>query len=387
MSESLFLPYGRQQIDQEDIDAVVDVLRSDYLTTGPAVASFERDLCDFTGAKYAVAVSNGTAALHLAVLALQLPSGAVGVTHPNTFVATSNALLYCGHTPRFVDIDRRTYVMDPGLLEDYLRRERADIVMPVHFAGHTAGVEKLSRLAREYGAFVIEDAAHAIGGRYQDGSRVGSCSHSDMTIFSFHPVKTLTTGEGGAIMTNDEELYRRLVMLRTHGITRDPGMITNSPGPWYYEMQTLGYNYRITDIQAALGRSQLRKLDSFVARRRELVDSYNAAFSDVPWLTTPYEEEKRKTAWHLYILQFDWAAVGTTRAQAMELLRKAGVGTQVLYIPVHMQPFYREQLGFRIGDFPAAERYYDRTLAIPLYPAMSNQDQERVISAIRELGA
>ena len=385
MSDAPFLPYGRQSIDEDDIQAVTRVLRSDYLTTGPEITAFEEELCAYTGAKYAVAVSNGTAALHLAVLALELPEGSVGITSPNTFVATSNALVYAGHTPMFTDIDPKTYVMDPVALAESLEQQSAQVVLPVHFAGHTAGLEEISRIARNHGAYVIEDAAHSLGGRYLDGSRVGSCSHSDMSTFSFHPVKTMTTGEGGAITTNDPELYRRLMTLRTHGITRDPDDLTQNPGPWYYEMQMLGFNYRMTDVQAALGRTQLQKLDRFVARRRDTVARYNQAFADIPWLTTPWEEPGRETAWHLYVLQFDWSAVGMDRPTVMARLREQGVGTQVLYIPVPEQPYYRENhpdCGKAVSN---ARHYYDHALAIPLYPGLSEMDQDRVIEAIQSL--
>lgn len=390
MNNAPFLPYGRQSIDQDDIDAVVRTLRSDYLTTGPEISSFERDICDYTGAKYAVAVANGTAALHIAVLALDLPEKSVGITTPNTFVATSNALLYAGHKPEFVDIDPRSYTMST----ESLKRRFSDtsgtgrqpaVVLPVHFAGHTAGVEEISAIARDNDAYVIEDAAHSIGGHYLDGSRVGSCSHSDMTIFSFHPVKTMTTGEGGAITTNNKDMYERLLMLRTHGITRDPIQLGNNPGPWYYEMQILGFNYRMTDIQAALGRNQLKKLDGFVSRRSELVSRYNHFFSDIPWLITPWEEPGRGTAWHLYVLQFDWKSIGKDRPAVMQQLRELNIGTQVLYIPVPAQPYYRDQLGFLVEDFPVASQYYENSLAIPLYPELTNSDQDRVINAIKAL--
>ena len=384
-SESRFLPYGSQWIDEADEAAVLRSLRSDFLTQGPEIAAFDEELAAYTGAKYAVAVANGTAALHLAVLALELPAGTSGITHPNTFVATSNALAYCGLRPRFVDIDPKTYTMEPAFLEKALDAEPAGVALPVHFAGQPAHMEKISRVCRARGARIIEDAAHAIGGRYADGSRVGSCRHSDMTIFSFHPVKTMTCGEGGAITTNDPELFRRLVTLRTHGITRDPALLGENPGPWYYEMQMLGYNYRLTDIQAALGRSQLAKLDGFVRRRRELVARYNEKFAGVPWLKTPHEEPGVYSAWHLYVLQFDWQALGRTRTDVMDALREKGIGSQVLYIPVPLQPYYRKNYGFAPGMFPAAENYYEKALAIPLFPRMTEADQNRVIDVVSGL--
>ena len=380
------LPYGCQWIDSEDEAAVLRALRSEFLTQGPEVAAFEEGLSAYTGAKYTVAVANGTAALHLAVAALEIPRGSVGVTQPNTFVATGNALVYNGLQPSFVDIDPRTYVMDFEALLDCLSSREAKVVLPVHFAGQPAGLEEISRVTRRRGAYLVEDAAHAIGARYADGARVGSCRHSDMTIFSFHPVKTMTCGEGGAITTNDPELYRRLVVLRSHGITKDPARISATPGPWYYEMQTLGYNYRLTDIQAALGRSQLAKLDRFVLRRRDLVRRYNEAFSGISWLRTPFEAPGVYSAWHLYVLLFDWGAIGLDRAAVMARLAEEGIGTQVHYIPIHLQPYYQRAFGYQKGDYPLAEDYYEKALSIPLYPRMEEADQDHVIAVIKALG-
>ncbi len=380
-----YLPYGRQSISESDIEAVVRVLRSDYLTTGPEIAKFEQELAEYTGARYAVAVSNGTAALHLAVLALGLPAGFMGLTSPNTFVATANAVLYAGGHVRFADINPRTYVLDPESVKEQVAAHKPDVVLPVHFAGHTAGLETVSASARQAGAYVIEDAAHSIGGRYRDGSMVGSCGYSDMTTFSFHPVKTMTTGEGGAITTNDAALYERLLDLRTHGITRDTDRLGINPGPWYYEMQMLGYNYRITDIQAALGRSQLSRLDQMVSRRREIVARYNRAFADLPWLTTPYEEPGRETAWHLYVPLFEWKALGIDRPGVMKRLRDQGIGSQVLYIPVPDQPYYRQRYPDAGQRAANARDFYEHGLALPLFPAMTDADQERVIQAVRQL--
>ena len=379
-----FIPYGRQWIDEDDIAAVDRVLRSDYLTTGPEVDAFEADLASYTGARYCVAVSSATAALHIAVAALDLPAGSEGITSPNTFVASANCMVYNGLTPHFADIDPDTFNIDPVEIERAITTETR-LLIPVHFAGRACDMERISGIARQAELHVIEDAAHAIGSRYPNGSRVGSCDYSDMTVFSFHPVKTMTTGEGGAITTNDEQLYRKLLMLRSHGITRDSALMTQNPGPWYYEMQSLGFNYRMTDIQAALGRSQLAKLDRFIARRVELVQRYHEKLSGVAWLTTPDASQDQHTCFHLYVVRIDWEMLAMDRTTVMNTLRDSGIGTQVLYIPVHTQPYYRDHLGYRPGDFPIAASYYNEALALPLFPAMTDADQQRVMSTIRSL--
>jgi UDP-4-amino-4,6-dideoxy-N-acetyl-beta-L-altrosamine transaminase len=378
------IPYGKQNIDEEDIKAVVATLRSEYLTQGPTVSKFEQCLCEYTGAKYCVAVANGTAALHLSVAALGLDNGLEGITSPITFMATSNALAYNGLIPRFVDIDARTYLIDTDAIEKAIS-PRTRILLPVHFAGQPVDIEAVHTIAKDYNIYVIEDAAHAIGSRYADGTKVGNCRYSDMTIFSFHPVKTITTGEGGAITTNSQKYYEWLLELRSHGITRSPAKLSSNPGPWYHEMQTLGFNYRITDIQAALGISQLTKLDFFIARRREIVKKYNAAFKSIRVLTIPYECSEVYSGFHLYVIKFDFEKIAKTRAQVMEHLSKKGIGTQVHYIPVHLQPYYQCHFGYRIGDFPNAENYYSKALSLPLYPTLTEEEQEFVISSIIEI--
>lgn len=379
----MFLPYGTQWLDEDDERAVLEVLRSPWLTQGPKVEAFERAVAERVGARHCVAFCNATAGLHCAVRALALPEGTEGITSPNTFVASANCMAYCGMTPVFADIDSRTYNVTA---ETIARRmsDRTRLFVPVHFAGQACDMERISALARANGVRVIEDAAHAIGSTYADGTPVGNCRHSDMTVFSFHPVKTVTCAEGGAVTTNDGELYRRLLLFRSHGITKSPAqLMRESPGPWYYEMQELGYNYRMTELQAALGLSQLKKLDGFKARRREIVAQYNAAFADAPNLAVPYEDPRVSSCFHLYVPRFDFAAMGMTRAAFGERLHAQEVGWQVLYIPVYTQPWYERTYGVRRGLCPNAEAYYEEALALPLYPKLSDSDVARVVAAVR----
>ena len=377
-----FIPYGRQWIDSDDIKAVIDVLKSDYLTQGPKIEEFENALCKYTGAKYAVAVSSGTAALHLAVLSLGIERGDEGITSPITFVSSANCLIYAGLKPKFADIDERTYCIDSDEIKRKITK-KTKVIIPVHFAGQVADMKAIQRVANKNNLFIIEDASHAVGSKYADKSRVGNCRYSDMTVFSFHPVKTITTGEGGAITTNNKRLYQKLILLRTHGITKDPKKLSENPGPWYYEMQELGFNYRMNDMQATLGISQFRKLGKFIKRRKEIVGQYNQSFKNVSGITIPFEKYKGFSAFHLYVLQIDFRKIGKTRAQVMNDLRIKGIGTQVHYIPVHLQPYYQKSFGYKKGDFPVADKYYDKALSIPLYPKMSNKDVEYVISQIK----
>ena len=379
-----FIPYGRQWIDEDDEQAVLETLRADFLTQGPMVTAFEQALCEYTGASYCVAVASGTAALHLAVAALELPAGSEGITTPNTFTATANSMAYCGLRPVFSDIDPISYNLDAEQLATKIS-PNTRLITPVHFAGQPADMQRIHRLASQHGLKVIEDAAHAIGSTYADGSRVGNCRYSDATIFSFHPVKTLTTGEGGAIMTNDPTLYHRMLLLRSHGITKAPEALSQHPGPWYYEMVTLGWHYRMTDIQAALGISQLKKIERFKARRREIVSNYNQAFRDLPNIMTPQEASGVSSCFHLYVVKIDFSGLGKTRAEVMNHLLAQGIGTQVHYIPVHTQPWYQQHYGYKTGDFPIAEHYYEQCLSIPLFAKMTDAEQQHVIHVIREL--
>ncbi len=376
--------YGHQYIDDSDIEAVVKVLKSDYLTQGPAVTQFEQEICKITGAKYCVAVSNATAGLHIAVAALELNDGLEGITTPNTFLASSNCMVYNNVKPVFADINPVSYNIDPIEIKKHIT-DKTHLIIPVHFAGLPCEMEEISAIAKKHNLHIIEDAAHAIGSQYADGSYVGNCKYSDMTVFSFHPVKTITTAEGGAVTTNNEKLYQKLLMLRSHGTTKDANQLTKNQGPWYYEMQVLGFNYRMTDMQAALGYSQLQKLDFFKKRRREIIAMYNKAFAGMKYLKTPVEPENLSSCFHLYVAQIDFASLGKTRVQVMQELRDKGIGTQVHYIPVPTQPFYKETYGYKDGDYPVAEKYYEQELSLPLYPGLSDDDVNNVIKAVKEV--
>lgn len=379
-----YINYGRQWIDKEDIKAVAKVLDSDLIAQGPMVEKFEKELCRTTGAKYCVVVSNGTAALHLAVLALDIGKNYEGITTPITFVASANCLIYNNIKPVLADIEPDTYNIDPREIEKRISK-KTKIIIPVHFAGQPANMKEIHKIAQKHKLYIIEDAAHAIGSKYPDGSNIGNCKYSDMTTFSFHPVKTITTGEGGAIMTNDKNLYQKLLLLRSHGITKNSHNFSQNPGPWYYEMQNLGFNYRMTDIQAALGISQLKKLNKFIKIRQKIVKKYNQEFSLLENVKIPYEKDKNNTAWHLYVLQIDFAKINKSRKQVMEELDKKGIGSQVHYIPVHFQPYFKKNYGFKNGDFPIAEKYYENCLSLPLYPKMTDNEVDYVIKEIKNV--
>jgi UDP-4-amino-4,6-dideoxy-N-acetyl-beta-L-altrosamine transaminase len=381
------IPYARQCISQADIDAVVRVLRSDWLTQGPDIEAFEAAVAAYSGAKYAIAVCNGTAALHLGCLALDLGPGDLLWTSPNTFAASANCARYCGAEVDFVDIDPRTYNMSAQALEAKLERAKRagrlpKVVVPVHFGGQSCDMQAIGALASRYGFSVMEDASHAVGAEHRS-AKVGSCPYADVAVFSFHPVKILTTGEGGMLMTNDPTLAQRLRLLRSHGITRDPAAMTGEcEGPWYYQQVELGYNLRMTDLQAALGESQMRRIAEFLTRRRALAERYENALRALP-LSTPVEDSQGRSAWHLYAIQLDLDAIGLTRRTVFERIRAAGVLVNVHYIPVHLQPYYRA-LGFRTGDFPASERYYERAISLPMYFDLTDAQQDRVCAALRQ---
>ena len=380
------IPYGRQEVTQADIDAVDAVLRSDFLTQGPAVARFERALAGYCGAAHGVAVANATAALHIACLALDLGPGDWLWTSPNTFLASANCALYCGARVDFVDIDPRTYNMDPVALAARLEQAARDarlpkVVVPVHFAGQSCDMAAIGALGKRYGFRIVEDASHAVGGRYR-GVPVGSCAFSDITVFSFHPVKIVTTGEGGAALTNDAALAQRLERLRSHGMTRDAALMDAAPdGPWYYQQVELGYNYRITDIQAALGCSQLARIDDYVQRRHRLAARYDELLAGLP-VIVPARSADAHSALHLYPIQVDVARCGRGRREVFDALRQAGIGVNVHYIPVHTQPYYR-RMGFRPGDFPRAEAYYAQAISLPMFATLSDAQQDEVVAALR----
>lgn len=370
------IPYGKQTIDQDDIQAVVDVLKSDFLTTGPKIAEFEQTVADYVGAKYAVAISNGTSALHAACFAAGIGPGDEVITTPLTFAASANCVLYCGGTPVFADVDPKTYNIDP---EDIRRKitDRTKAIIAVHLAGQPCDMDAIHSIAHEYGLIVIEDGAHALGSVYK-GKKVGSLS--DMTTFSFHPVKPITTGEGGMIVTDNEEFYKKMALFRSHGITRDDSMMTRNDGPWFYQQFDLGYNYRITDIQCALGCRQMKKLDRFLARRKEIVARYNEAFADCDNIITPYQLSDTESGWHLYIVQVK----NCDRRQVFEAMREKGIGVNVHYIPVYMHPYYQEH-GYENVHCANAEEIYSHIISLPLYPGLTSEQQDYVIDTLKSL--
>ena len=382
------IPYGKQDINQTDIDAVVDVLQSDFLTQGPQVPLFEKKVSNYCGSEFGVAVNSATSALHVACLALGLGKGDWLWTSPNTFVASANCGLYCGSRIDFVDIDPLTYNLSTEELEKKLIQAKKDnklpkIVIPVHFAGQSCDMKKIHSLSKEYGFKIIEDASHAIGGRYLD-KPIGGCQYSDITVFSFHPVKIITTAEGGLATTNDKELSERMQLFRSHGVTRDPELMTKeSAGGWYYQQVDLGFNYRMTELQAALGVSQMERLDEFVALRHKCQVRYDELLIDLS-ITTPYQDLNSYSALHLYPIRIQIDKVKSTRKEIFEALRKNDIGVNVHYIPVHTQPYY-ENMGFRKGDYPNAENYYESAISIPLFHVMTFEQQDQVIAALEKV--
>lgn len=382
------IPYARQDINNDDIEAVLKILQSDWLTQGPTIEKFEQTVAEYCGAKYAVAVSSATAALHIACLAAGLKAGEVVWTSPNTFVASANCALYCGGTVDFVDIDARTYNLSVEALRNKLalavkKKRLPKILIPVHFSGQSCEMAEIAELANKYEITIIEDASHAIGGEYR-GKKVGSCAFSDMTVFSFHPVKIITTGEGGMITTNRKDLYEKLLLLRSHGITRNPElMIEGSHGPWYYQQIELGFNYRMTDIQAALGISQMGRIDDFVNRRNELASRYNEYLQELP-LQLPTLHPDVYSSFHLYVIRLRLKQLNKSHLEIFEQLRTDGILVNLHYIPVHTQPFY-QRLGFNWGDFPQAEKYYQEAISIPMYASMSEEKQDFIIKTLAKV--
>lgn len=381
------IPYGRQDISQSDIDAVVNVLQSDFLTQGPLVPAFESKVVNYCQAQYAVAVNSATSALHIACLALGLGPGDWLWTSPITFVASANCALYCGAKIDFVDIDPLTYNMSVSALEEKLisaskNGKLPKIVIPVHLSGQSCDMESIYALSKKYDFNVIEDASHAIGATYL-GRPVGGCRYSDITIFSFHPVKIITTAEGGMAVTNNSHLAKRMELFRSHGITRDSAAMKNaSDGPWYYEQIDLGFNYRMTELQAALGISQMDRLEQFIARRRELAARYDRLLSDLPILL-PWQSKDAKSAFHLYIIRLKLSEIKKTHLQVFNALRKKGIGVNLHYIPIYRQPFYKA-MGFQDSEWVHSENYYSTAISIPIYHGLANEMQDRVVAAIRE---
>ena len=368
--------YGRQYIDQADVDAVAAVMTSDYITCGPKVKELEEHLCELTHAKYAVVVCNGTAALHLAALAAGFGEGDEVIVSSITFAASSNCVLYAGAKPVFADINPETYNIDPASIRKLIT-PRTKAIVAVDFTGQAVELDEIREICKEHNLLLIEDAAHALGSEYK-GRRIGSMS--DMTTFSFHPVKPITTGEGGMIVTDSEELYRKLVLFRSHGITRDPDLMTRNEGPWFYQQLDLGYNYRMTDIQCALGCSQMRKLDRFLARRREITKRYDEAFADCANIVTPYQLPETNSGWHLYIIQVK----NHDRKTVFEQLRENGIAVNVHYIPVYYHPYYQEY-GYKEVHCPVAEEVYSHIISLPVYPGLTDEQQDTVIETVKRL--
>ena len=379
------LSYGRQSIDKKDINTVIEVLRSNWLTQGPKVIEFENSLSRFTQARYCVAVANGTAALHLAALALGLNPGDEAITTPLTFVATANCIRYCGATVKFADINPTTGLIDTDEIKKHLT-PKTKVLIPVHYAGQSCDMATITSLAKKHHLFVIEDAAHALGSKYQ-GKMVGSCSFSDLTSFSFHPVKTITTGEGGAITTNSYSLYKKLLLLRTHGITNNPqDFVTKSfkKYPWYYEMQTLGFNYRLSDIHAALGLSQMKKLPKFIKRRHEIVSLYRKLFAGDGRFQLIKELSNSKATFHLCPLLIDFSKVSLTKRELFKKLLQKGIKLQVHYLPIHLQPYY-QTFGYKLGDFPQSERFYNQVISLPLYYGLTDTQVSSIVTHIKKI--
>jgi len=382
------IPYGKQDINQSDIDTVINVLKSDFLTQGPQVPLFEKTVAEYCGAEFGVAVNSATSALHVACLALGLGKGDYLWTSPNTFVASANCGLYCGAQVDFVDIDPLTYNLSPEELEKKLIQAKQynklpKIVIPVHFAGQSCDMRKIYSLSREYGFKIIEDASHAIGGKYLD-QPIGGCQYSDITVFSFHPVKIITTAEGGLATTNNKKLSERMQLFRSHGVTHDPGLMTKeAEGSWYYQQVELGFNYRMTELQAALGVSQMRRLDEFIVKRHKLQERYDLLLEDLP-IIKPYQDKDSYSALHLYPIKIQVNKVKNTKKEIFEALRKNGISVSVHYIPVHTQPYY-ENIGFKKGCYPNAESYYQRSISIPLYFGLTLEQQDKVIESLKQV--
>jgi len=380
------IPYGKQDINQSDIDAVIEVLKSDFLTQGPVTLKFEQIVCDYTTAKYGITTNSATSALHIACLALDLGRGDYLWTSPNSFVASANCGLYCGAKIDFVDINPKTYNISTQALEEKLIQAEKEgklpkVVIPVHFAGQSCEMEKIHELSQKYEFKIIEDASHAIGGKYKNKS-IGNCQYSDIAVFSFHPVKIITTGEGGIAVTNNSQLAERMTLLRSHGTTRKHDLMTHkADGDWYYQQLDLGFNYRLTDIQAVLGISQLGRLDEYVIKRNAIAKYYNEKLKELP-LQLPIVNVEKYSSFHLYVILLELDSTDKTRREVFDYLRGEGVGVNVHYIPIHTQPYYKK-MGFKTGDFPEVECYYSRAITIPIYPSLTNEEQDFIVNSLK----
>lgn len=388
-----FLPYSRQNIDKLDIKKIINVLKSDFITQGPNIIDFEKDFAKYVGAKYAVACATGTAALHLSCLALGINKKSNVLTSAVTFVASANCAEFIGANVDFVDIDNRTYCMSTSELEKKLKKKKIDLVIPVHLCGHSSEMEEIYKLKKKYKFHIIEDSCHALGGKYNN-FKVGSCKYSDISTFSFHPVKPITTAEGGMITTNNEKIYQKLLLFRTHGIHKNPFNFKNKslafddrkePNRWYYEMDALGYNYRITDLQAALGKSQLKRINLFTNERNKISKIYNKNLKNIKNLKTPYQSKNVKHAYHLYTLLINFKKMKLTKNQLMKYLSENGIGTQVLYIPVFLQPYYRRKYNYKAKKFPVSMEYYEKALSIPIFYGLKKSEQLFVIKTLKNI--
>ncbi len=388
-----FLPYSRQNIDHEDIKKIVKVLKSDFITQGPNIIDFERDFAKYVGAKYAVACATGTAALHLSCLALGINKKSKVLTSAITFVASANCAEFLGANVDFVDIDKKTYCISVKELEKKLKKKKIDLVIPVHLCGHSSDMAEIYKLKKKYNFHIIEDSCHALGGTYNT-FKVGSCKYSDISTFSFHPVKPITTAEGGMITTNNKKIYQKLLLYRTHGIHKNSKFFknkrlafdkNNQPNRWYYEMDVLGFNYRITDLQAALGKSQLKKINLFTKRRNQIANYYNKNFQNLKILKIPYKSKKVMHAYHLYTILINFKKINITKNNFMKLLAENGVGSQVLYIPVFLQPYYKKKYNYKAQNFPQSMNYYEQALSIPVFHGLSKTEQTFVIKKIKAL--
>lgn len=375
-----YLPYGKQWIDNEDLKAVIDVLQGDFITTGPTIVNFEKAIAQYVGAKYAVAFSSGTAALHASCFAASINPNDEVITTPITFAASSNCILYCGGKPVFADVDPKTYNISPKSI-DSLITDKTRAIITVDFTGQPTAYDEIMQLAKKHDLIVIDDAAHGLGATYK-GKKIGSIG--DMTMFSFHPVKHITTGEGGMITTNNIEYYNKLLQFRNHGITRDPQKMFIKDQPWHYEMQALGYNYRMTDIQAALGLSQFKKLNTFLLKREKIAQKYNQAFEDMEEIITPFQQKDCVSSWHLYVIRLNVEKLNTDRTELFKALQKENIGVNVHYIPVYFHPYY-QQLGYTKGLCPHAEKAYEEIITLPLFPKMTEKDQKNVINGVKKV--